>query len=307
LGSNFKDFCKKFPYLDIQDAIIYYAIFNGYPLKHQIDFSKDLDQNIQNEILDKLDALKNHFLYNKNPENQKLIEKILTRLSRGDRKNYSVYTKEGIPQGKGRELFRYLFEIGEIQKETSREKPLRSIKKQPLKKSLRRYKIQDKIHLKNNFTRFWFTFIAPNLNKQGDITIEYINRHLEKFISLEFEKLSNQLIAKRYKEIISSGSYWDKNVEIDILIKRKSGALIAGATKYSKQKANKSELTKLKEKCAQAELDVDTFIIFSKNKFSSELKKEKGEKLQLFSLRNLTGLMAELTEKDLLVNTNKMY
>jgi hypothetical protein len=107
--------------------------------------------------------------------------------------------------------------------------------------------------------------------------------------------------------IVGIGGYWDKNVEIDILIKRKSGEMIAGVTKYSKSKANKSELTKLKEKCAQAELDVDTFIIFSKNKFSSELKKEKGEKLQLFSLRNLTGLMADLSEKDLIEYTNKKY
>ena len=83
--------------------------------------------------------------------------------------------------------------------------------------------------------------------------------------------------------------------------------MVRKLSKYSKQKANKSELTKLKEKCVQAELDVDIFVLFSKNKFSSELKKEKGEKLQLFSLRNLTGLMAELSEKDLLVNTNKKY
>ncbi|MEA3434151.1 MAG: ATPase, partial [Campylobacterota bacterium] len=77
--------------------------------------------------------------------------------------------------------------------------------------------------------------------------------------------------------------------------------------KYSKSKANKSELTKLKEQCAQAELDVDTFVIFSKNKFSSELKKEKGEKLKLFSTRNMTSLIDNLSEKDLLVNTNKKY
>jgi len=107
--------------------------------------------------------------------------------------------------------------------------------------------------------------------------------------------------------IVAIGGYWDKNVEIDILIKRKSGELIAGVSKYSRSKANKSEVTKLKEKCSQAELDVSTFVIFSKNKFSSELKKEKGEKLQLFSLRNLTGLLAELSEKDLLTYTNKKY
>jgi len=105
----------------------------------------------------------------------------------------------------------------------------------------------------------------------------------------------------------SIGSYYDKNVEIDILIKRKSGALLAGACKYGKQKMNKSELTKLKEDCAKAELDVDTFILYSKNKFSSELKKEKGEHVRLFSLRNLAKLMDNLSESDLLEYTNKKY
>ena len=287
MGSNFKDFCKKFPYLDIQDAIIYYAIFNGYPLKHQIDFSKDLDQNIQNEILDKLDALKNHFLYNKNPENQKLIEKILTRLSRGDRKNYSVYTKEGIPQGKGRELFRYLFEIGEIQKETSREKPLRSIKKQPLKKSLRRYKIQDKIHLKNNFTRFWFTFIAPNTGK--NLTLELIHLYLDKFISLEFEKLSNQLIIQKYNDILSSGSYWDKDIEIDLYVETQN-INIAGEAKWKNSKICKNVLNSLQSKCRLADLNIDKFVLFSKSGFSNELKEKKGSNIELYDLKEFEKL-----------------
>lgn len=90
--------------------------------------------------------------------------------------------------------------------------------------------------------------------------------------------------------IVAIGGYWDKNVEIDILIKRKSGELIAGVSKYSKSKANKSELTKLKEKCVKAELDTDTFVIFSKNKFTSEFKKEKGRSYNFFHLEILRVL-----------------
>ena len=83
--------------------------------------------------------------------------------------------------------------------------------------------------------------------------------------------------------------------------------MFAGACKFGKQKMNKSELTKLKENCVKADLEIDTFILFSKNKFSSELKKEKGEKLRLFSLRNLAKLMDNLSEDDLLEYTNKKY
>ena len=292
MGSNFKKFHQKFPYLSIEEAIVFYAIFDTYPLKHKINFSQDLNQIIQKEILDKIEILKNHFIYDEKEENQRLIEKILTRLSKGDRKNYSVYTKENIPQGRGRELFRHLFEIDIIQKENSREKPQHSSKRQPLKKALRRYKIQDKIHLKNNFTRFWFTFIAPNLNKQSDITIEYINRHLEKFISLEFEKLSNQLIAKRYREIISSGSYWDKNVEIDLYIETPN-LKIAGEAKWKNSKICKSVLNSLQNKCKIANLDIDRFALFSKSGFSKELKSKKYPNIELFDLNDFENLLFE--------------
>jgi hypothetical protein len=83
--------------------------------------------------------------------------------------------------------------------------------------------------------------------------------------------------------------------------------MIAGAFKFSKAKAKKSELTKLKEKCQQAELDIESYVIFSKSKFSTELRKERGEKLQLFSLKSLGHLLFELSEDDLLVHTNKKY
>jgi len=133
------------------------------------------------------------------------------------------------------------------------------------------------------------------------------------FSSLIYTQLLLELIQLSVKEefegdaIESIGSYYDKNVEIDILAKRKSGTMLAGTCKYGKQKMNKSELTKLKENCAKAELDVETFVLFSKNKFSSELKKEKDANMKLFSLRHLSKLMDNLSSEDLLEYTNKKY
>ncbi|MFK5881109.1 MAG: DUF234 domain-containing protein [Sulfurospirillum sp.] len=288
--SEFKDFYKKFPYLDIKDLIIYYAIFDGYPLQNQINLSRDFNTVIQKEILDKIESLKEYFIYDHMQENQELIEKILTRLSKGDRKNHNVYIKENIPQIKGRELFKHLFEIGEIQKEVSREKPLRNSKNQPLKKYLRRYKIQDKIHLKNNFTRFWFTFISPELKKYNKITLKSINQYLEKFISLEFEKLSNQLVAKDYKEIISSGSYWDKNVEIDLYIQT-SNLKIAGEAKWKNSKICKNVLNSLQNKCKKANLEIDRYILFSKSGFSKELELKKARNVTLYDLEDFEKLL----------------
>jgi len=291
LALRFKNFHQKFPYLDIQEAIEYFSIFDGYPLSNKLNLSYDFKTIIEKEIIDKIDILKEYFIYDKNVENQKLIEKILTRLSRGDRKNYSVYDKENLPWGKGRELFGHLYSLGIIKKENSREEPLKKTKKQPLKKVLRRYKIQDKIHINYNFTRFWFTFIFPLLSKNKEITFSSIEPYIEKYVSLEFEKLSIALIIQKYKneEILSSGSYWDKNIEIDLFIETKKQK-IAGEAKWKNGKICKNILNSLQKKCKRANLPIDKFVLFSKSSFSKELKSKKFDNIQIYELSDFEQL-----------------
>ena len=178
--------------------------------------------------------------------------------------------------------------------------------------------ISDKLLFVAPFMRFWFAMVSPTYKKikEGDYS-EFDKRWLaikSEFTTLIYTQLVLELVSLSFKEafegdpIVNIGAYYDKNVSIDILAKRKSGILLAGTCKYGKSKVNKSELTKLKELCRQAELDkVETYIIFSKNKFSSELKKEKGSDTKLFSLRHLSKLMDNLSEDDLIVSTNKKY
>jgi hypothetical protein len=231
---------------------------------------------------------------------------MLTAIATGDRREYSAFKKVNIGREQGEELIDFLIKDGFLVFDKSVEKPINE-----------QDNISDKLLFVTPFMRFWFAAISPYYKgiKEGDYKEmkEHWSHIKAGFSELIYDQLVLEMLKMSFKEafegdpIVSIGGYWDKNVEIDILIKRKSGELIAGVTKYTKSKANKSELAKLKEKCALAQLDVDTFIIFSKNKFSSELKKEKGEKLQLFSLRNLTVLVADLSEKDLLKYTNKKY
>ena len=285
MALRFKNFHQKFPYLDIQESIEYFSIFDGYPLPNELNLSHDFKTIIEKEIIDKIDILKEYFIYDENRKNQKLIEKILTRLSRGDRKNYTIYDKENLPQGKGKELFGHLYSLGIIKKENSREKPLKKIKNQPIKKVLRRYKIQDKIHINNNFTRFWFTFILPLLNKNEEITFSSIKPYMEKYVSLEFEKLSITLMIEKYKneEILSSGSYWDKNIEIDLFIETKKQR-IAGEAKWKNSKICKNILNSLQKKCINANLAIDKFVLFSKSGFSKELQSKKIDNIQIYKL-----------------------
>ena len=122
-------------------------------------------------------------------------------------------------------------------------------------------------------------------------------------------ELVKQTCSEKYAEdpIVSIGSYYDKQTEIDILAKRKSGKMLAGACKYSKKPAQKNMLETLKQKCNKAELDIADYVLFSKNGFTSEVEESKEANTTLLSGEDLSLLLNELTEKDLLVYKNKKY
>ncbi|MDX1809036.1 MAG: DUF234 domain-containing protein [Sulfurospirillaceae bacterium] len=291
MQSKFQNFKKKFPYLNIEECIIYYSIFDGHHNLSNIKFTNSLNTTIKEEIIDKIEELKSSFIYDKEIATQKLLEKILTRIAKGDRKSYTVYNKEKLSQTKGRVLYKYLFENKIIKKEKSRETPIKTSTKQLIKKDLRRYKIQDKLQFSDNFTRFWFTFIAPNIHK-NEISYEIdIAPFLDKFISLEFENLSNELLRHVYKneQIISTGGYWDKNLEIDLLIKTNS-LNIAGEAKWKNTKICKNVLNSLINKCQKADLGIDKFALFSKSGYSKELESKKYVNIELYTLDDFERL-----------------
>ncbi len=302
LLEQFRSFCYQNKATDFEQAVEYFAVFGG--MGWQVDMSKSIEELIEKKILSNYRYIHGDIAHT--TKSKPIYHSLLSAIASGDRREYSAFKKANVKREEGEEAIDWLIKSDLLLFDRSVEKPMKEEDGN-----------SDKLLFVAPFMRFWFSSISPYYKgiKEGDYKEmkEYWSHTKAEFSALIYDQLVLEMLKKSFKDafegdpIISIGAYWDKNVEIDILIKRKSGEMIAGTCKYSKSKANKSELTKLKEKCAQAELDVDTFVIFSKNKFSSELKKEKGEKLQLFSLRNLTGLMAELSEKDLLMNTNKKY
>ena len=287
---SFKKFHKQFAYFDVQETIEFYSVFDGHPFLEFIKLDDNLSTCIQSNILDRIDELKPYFAYDKDEKFQKDLESILVRLAIGDRKSYTVYKKENISQVRGRALYKSLFEKNIIKKEKSREKPIREFKGQLIKKSLRRYEIQDKIHFCDNFTRFWFTFIAPNLNEP--LQVDKIMQNIEQYISLSFEELSNELTIHKYgqENIINFGSYWDKSIEIDLLIETKNGTIIAGETKWKNHKVCKNILKTLQKKSERVELGATKFVLCSKSGFSKELKSKNSDDIMLFELKDFEEL-----------------
>ena len=122
-------------------------------------------------------------------------------------------------------------------------------------------------------------------------------------------ELVKQSLATKFANdpIVSIGSYYDKHTYIDVLAIRKSGKMLAGACKYSKEAAKINMFNSLKEKCQKVELDIEEYVLFSKNGFSSELEQLDNENITLLSHDNLATLLDDLSKDDLLVYTNKKY
>jgi hypothetical protein len=300
--SQFRSFCYQNKATDFEKAVEYFAVFGG--MGWSVDMTKSLDTLIESKVLNNYRYI--HGDLTKITHSKPTYHAMLTAIATGDRREHSAFKKVNVGREDGEEVIDFLIKDAFLKFDRSVEKPVNEADG-----------ISDKLLFITPFMRFWFAVISPTYKsiKEGDYTevkARWSSLKSE-FTALIYQQLFFELIQLSFKDefegdaIEAIGSYYDKNVEIDILIKRKSGAMLAGSCKLGKQKMNKSELTKLKENCRKADLEVETFILFSKNKFSSELKKEKGEKVRLFSLRNLAKLMDNLSEDDLLEYTNKKY
>jgi hypothetical protein len=289
-------FKKDFSYLDIAERIGYYAVFGGYGDLSALHRYENLRENIIHNILERYETLKNDFIYTQDTLLQKDLDTLLFRIAVGDRKSHSIY-KNDISQPRGRELYKLLFDQEIINKEYSRETPLPKIPGRFLKKELRRYRIEDKIRFNDNFTRFWFTFILPFEEEiaKGEFgnVLCFLDRELDKFISFTFETLSNILIRRDFKSetITETGSYWDKDIELDLLAKTASGKIIAGECKWKNQRISKNILNKLQKKWEHANLNVGYYALFSKSGFSNELLKSKERNLLLYDLQAFDTLL----------------
>ncbi|MEN8147115.1 MAG: DUF234 domain-containing protein [Campylobacterota bacterium] len=298
LLEQFRSFCFQNNATDFEGAVEYFAVFGG--MGWRVDMSKPLDELIEEKVLTNYRYI--HADIAKITQSDKTHHALLSGLAIGDRREHSAFKRANVSRQDGEASIDFLVENDLLVREKSQAQPVND-----------REEVSEKLLFTLPFLRFWFSSISPYYKGIRDGDYKEVKTRLQNmkqdFSDPLYDQLVMELLKKSFKEdrIDKIGSYWDKNNEIDILAKTKSGKIVAGICKYSKSKAKKSELTKLKEQCAKAELDPDIFVVFSKSGFSNELKKEKGEGVRLFTLKNLKSLMDDLSKDDLLVNTNKKY
>jgi hypothetical protein len=298
LLQQFRSFCFQNDATDIERAIEYFAVFGG--MGWSVDMTKPLEELIEEKILANYRYI--HGDLTKITQSNKAHHSLLTALAVGDRREHSAFRRANLFRKEGEESAAFLIKFGLLIREKSQEDPADESEE-----------VSDRLIFSAPFFRFWFSSVSPYYKgiKEGDFAEmkEKWENTKQAFFDTVYEGLVIALVKQSIKEdwVAKIGSYWDKNGEIEILGQTKSDKVIAGSCKYAKSKANKSELTKLHEKCLRAKLNPDICVIFSKSGFSSEFKKEKSDFLKLYSLKNLKTLMEDLSEKDILVNTNKKY
>ena len=290
---------------DMELQIEYFSVFGGLGVK--VDTSRPIEELIQELILEKFD------IYNNKIQNLILSDKKHTRLLRalanGDRRIFSAFNKAHLNNVNGGIALNYLQEKGLIQIEYSREEPARSLNPHgKLKREVARHRISHKVLFSHPFIRFWFYFIVPHVREIKENRYENFFKDFEKkknsFTSLVFEELSEVLLNYhlRDSQILSSGSYWDAKIEIDILTITDSEKSYVAECKWKNHKITKKELHKLKEKCERLDLKPTQIALFSKRGFSKELQSLEGKDLALYSAKDFQALVKESSKESFIEN-----
>jgi len=284
LSKQFSQFVKNNNFANMADALEYFAVFGGTDFKINPKYS--LETTIENYILNKYKYLRNDI--NQVVNGNEKYPSILTALVLGDRRTNSAFRRVDMSFDDGIDLVDELCKIGVLKLEKSL---------QSLSNHEDQYVVSEKLLFINPFVRFWFAFISPIFQGIRDGNYDEFWKNFEnrkqEFIHMIFEQLAHELIKEEIgmKNIYQIGRYWDDDTSIELLVKTKDNKHIAGAISYANSKCKKSLLSQLKQSCKDAKIDIDKFVLFGKNGFSSELKSQKGDDLKLFTVKSLKGLV----------------
>ena len=299
LLEQFRSFYLRNYFDDMEAQIEYFSVFGGLGLS--IDTNKSITYLIQELILENFED------YNEKISaltlNNSQHFRLLSALAVGNRKIFSSFNRAGLNNANGGSALNYLEQKGLIQIEFSREEPAKSLNQNSsLKREIARYRISHKVLFTHPFIRFWFYFIAPHVKKikEGDFDDFFKDFAIRQnsYTSLVFEELSEILLNYnlRDSQILSSGSYWDANVEIDILTVTKDEKLYVAECKWTNHKVNRSEWHKIMDKCQKLEITPTQIVIFSKRGFSKELCKNHGKELALYTAQDFSALIKNISK-----------
>jgi AAA+ ATPase superfamily predicted ATPase len=314
----FDDAVKFFLNYSDEDKLLAYAILGGIPhYLRQFDAALSLRGNIIKNVLTKGCILYSEveFLIRQELREPALYNTLIEAVALGNTQLNDIFTKTQLDKAKISVYLKNLIELQILEREFS---VLSSGKEQAVS-TRGLYKITD------NFFRFWFGFVSPNLSdlETGDAEgiFDYaIAPELNDFASPVFETVCREFIRgkNRRSELpfraAKLGRWWGKltktvpaedgkskfisiDSEIDILAAdSKSKNYIFGECKFRNSKMDASDLEHLKEKSSIVKKgSAVEYALFSKSGFAESLSakaKEDGN-VKLFSLSDIVSVCGQ--------------
>lgn len=270
---GFKDFIKFFPVLPLEKQVEFYTVAGGTPRYIlECNPNKTIFENIKENFFNP-----KGFIYNDPTSllSQELTKtntyfSILKTIAEGSHKIGHVASKLEIKTNQLNTYLDKLIELGIVKREI----PITEAVPHKSKKGL--YFIQD------NLFRFWFKFILPNKSYlevgQSQRALEQVKRELPLLISIVFENICQELIARpgNYPFSITRwGKWWDRAEEIDIVgVNDKTGEIIFSECKWQNRPVEFKILKDLERKSRLVHWQKkkkDFFVLFSKKGFEPKL------------------------------------
>ena len=290
---------------DMELQIEYFSVFGG--LGWDIDTSKPITELIESIILENFTTLNEKMQeLTLNETNNK---RLLRALAVGDRRIFSSFKRAGLNNSNGGSALNFLQEKGLVTIEYSREEPAKSLNPNgKLKREVARHRISHKVLFTQPFVRFWFYFIAPHtkdiLEKNYENLFADFALRQNSYTSLVFEELSEILLNYHIRDaqILSSGSYWDANIEIDIMTITDNEQTYIAECKWTNHKITKKELHKVEQKCEKLEIEPTQIALFCKSGFSKELLSLAGKNIALYSAEDFEALLKNSSNDELIEN-----
>ena len=291
---DFYDAIQFVPNYAPEEKIMTYAILGGIPhyLK-QFNDKKSLQDNIQKNILTRGSILYSEvdFLLRQELRETGIYNVIIEAIALGNTKLNDIYQKTQIEKTKLSVYLKNLMELGIIYREFSMDD---KIKEQAnVQRGI--YKVAD------NFFRFWYAFVFPNISELESGDIEGVFRHvvkpeLDNYTSYIFEDVCKAFLRRKNRSeelpfyFSKVGRWWNKTDELDIMaVDRSKKNYILGECKYRNQAFAMSDLRNMQEKVTWLKEDVNkSYWIFSKSGYTEEVRKAaQEENIRLVELEEI--------------------
>lgn len=292
---SFYDSIEFVPDYTPEEKLATYAILGGIP--HYLkQFHDDitLPDNIKQNILSRGSILYSEveFLMRQELRETTTYNTIITAIALGNTKMNDIYTKTQIEKTKLSVYLKNLTDLGILFREFSVSD---KIKEQAnIQRGI--YKLTD------NFFRFWYSFVFPNLSEleSGDANgiWEYVIKDkLDDYISFIFEDVCKQYLRRKNRNNELSfhfsqiGRWWNKTDEIDIMATNADkDHFIIGECKYRNSPFPMSELTKLQQKFPkQNNHKTLEYWLFSKNGFTQDIMSSEEQNIYPVTLNEIVN------------------